>query len=334
MIIADAYIPFFDGVAEQLGTEIRTLAPDQITPAAVRDARALLVRTRTRCDADLLAGSNVRFVGTATIGLDHIDRQWCADNGITAVNAPGCNAPAVAQYVMACIMTLGRKKLSDTTLGIVGVGNVGRIVERWARGLGMRVLMCDPPRAMAEGGSQWLSLNDLAAQSDVVTFHTPLTRTGKNATYHLADDAFFDALKPGATVINAARGPVADTAAWLRALADGRCGAAVVDTWEGEPAISHELMDAAAIATPHIAGYSRQGKIRATAMVVDAMCRTLGMPCPTLPVAVPGPVPETVTADIIAASYSPLDDDRLLRDNPRLFESLRDGYALRNEPGY
>lgn len=328
--VADSHIPFIREPLARLG-DVRVLAPDDIDAAAVADADALLVRTRTRCDAALLAHSKVRFVGTATIGFDHIDRRWCADSGIRAVNAPGCNAPAVAQYVFATLARLINRPMTQYTLGIVGVGYVGSIVERWARAMGMRVMLCDPPRSKAEGGDRWNSLLDIAEQADIITFHTPLTRDGDCPTFHLADRSFFRSLRRAPIVINAARGPVVDTMALVDAIRAGLVGPVVIDTWEGEPHINRELLDLVDIATPHIAGYSLQGKIRATAMVLDRLCDFFGVERPPLAVPEPPGVPDEVTLAAVAASYDPMTDDRILRRHPDAFERLRDEYDLRDE---
>lgn len=332
VVVAESHIPYLEPLGRVEGVELRRLHPDDITPAAVADADALIVRTRTRCDASLLEGSKVKLVGTATIGTDHIDAAWCRAHGIDTVSAPGCNAPAVAQYVFASIAALiGSADPKSLTIGVVGVGHVGSIVERWTRGLGMTVLPCDPPRQRAEGGKKWVSLAEIAERADIITFHTPLTREGKDATYHLADDSFFESLRRKPIVINAARGAVADTEAWLRAIDAGLCGRAVVDCWEGEPAIDLRLLEAAAIATPHIAGYSDAGKMRASQAMADAVCSQFGLPHVDLcPAGVPA-VPETITLAQAAASYDPTTDTAALRAAPTAFEALRNHYALRPE---
>lgn len=327
-IVADSHVPYLESLNEI--ADLRILAPTAIDRAAVADADALIVRTRTRCNADLLEGSRVRFVGTATIGLDHIDQTWCAAHGITAVNAPGCNAPAVAQYVFSSLMQLVNRPLRQYTLGIVGVGHVGRIVERWARSLEMPVLLCDPPRQRAEGGDGWSTLDELAHRADIITFHTPLTYDGQDPSYHLADSHFFNSLRRAPIVINAARGPVADTEAWKEAIRAGVVGASVVDCWEGEPNIDLELLDMADIATPHIAGYSEAGKKRASQMVIDALTDCFGLPRLNTGLCVP-PVPSSITPGVALNGYNPLVDTDMLRDTPCDFESLRDHYHLRRE---
>lgn len=339
--VVDCHIPFIEGVLEPYG-EVRRLTPAEITPAAVRDADALLVRTRTRIDRDLLEGSRCRFVATATIGMDHFDAAWCRKAGVTAVNAPGCNAPAVAQYVLACIAALSRRPVAGSTLAVVGVGNVGRIVARWAESAGMEVLPVDPPRQLAEGGDRWLNIADAASRADIITFHTPLTAPGTPfATRHLADEAFFASLDRKPVIVNAARGAVVDNAAWLAAIRAGRLTASAIDVWEGEPLVDRELMHAADISTPHIAGYSEDGKIRATQMVLDALSRHFGLPRLEARTRRPVDIPLTVTLAAAAASYDPMADTAYMRDAidaartddevRRTFERLRDTYPLRNE---
>jgi len=325
-IIVEKNIPYISGLLEPYGN-VRYLANEDITPEAVKDADALLVRTRTRCNEALLGGSRCRFVATATIGTDHIDRKWCAAAGIETANAPGCNAPAVAQYVMASILALANRPVSQYTIGIVGVGHVGSIVERWARLLDMEVLICDPPRRAAEGGDGWSTLQDIAAHADIITFHTPLDDT----TRHMADRGFFSSLRRCPTVINAARGAVVDTNALTEAIEAGLVHHAVIDCWEGEPEISQELLGRASIATPHIAGYSKEGKIRATRMVLDAFSRHFSLPHIEMAMPEPQGAATEVTANAIRASYDPMADTAILRARPDEFEHLRDTYRLRSE---
>lgn len=336
LIIIEERVPFARGVLESVGCRVRYLAAEAIDREAVAEADALIVRTRTRCDAALLEGSKVRLVCTATIGTDHIDKAWCAARGIAVANAAGCNAPAVAQYVMATIATLTNRPVSQLTLGIVGVGNVGRIVERWARALDMRVLVNDPPRQAAEGGSQWSTLEEIARRCDVVTVHTPLTRSGEYATAGLLGGEFFARLHRSPLIINAARGGIVNESALLEALAAGRISAAAIDCWENEPEINTRLLAQARIATPHIAGYSRQGKIRATAAALQAVCSFFGLPAVTPDAEAPEPCAPTVTVRAVLSSYDPLSDTAALREayarrGPAAFEQLRNTYALRPE---
>ena len=244
-IVIERNIPFIAGILDPYA-DIDYLAAPDITPEAMRDADALVTRTRTRCDASLLDGSRCRLIATATIGTDHIDLPYCRERGITVANAPGCNAPAVAQYVYAAIFMWLRergdtRRPADLTLGIVGVGNVGRIVERWGRELGFRVLLCDPPRAAAEGADAFVDIDTIAAESDIITFHTPLTRTGDCPTAGLCDSRLLAVMRRRPLLINSSRGPVVDNAALVGALDSGAVADAVIDCWEGEPQISPAL---------------------------------------------------------------------------------------------
>ncbi len=311
--------------------QVERLESEDINREVVADVDAIVVRTRTRCNRDLLEGSKVKFVGTATIGLDHIDQPWCTSAGIRAVNAPGCNAPAVAQYVFCSLAQVVNRPLRSYTIGIVGVGHVGKIVEQWARALEMNVMRCDPPRQRAEGGDDWYSLEEIAEKADIITFHTPLTRNGEDATFHLANERFFASLRRAPIIVNAARGPIIDTKAWIEAIRSGRVGKAVVDVWEEEPGINPELLSLATIATPHIAGYSRQGKMRASQMVVDELTKCLGLPKIELfDEVLPTPA-RSITAATALRGYNPLDDTKILRENPDKLEYLRNYYPLREE---
>lgn len=317
---------FVEGLLEQFGT-VKYLAPEEISAERVQKADALFIRTRNRCDAALLDGSQCRFIGTATIGTDHIDLPYCASRGITAVNAPGCNAPAVAQYVMASILAIANRPIEQYTIGIIGVGHVGSIVERWARRMGMEALVNDPPRQAAEGGDNWSTLDEIAERADIITVHTPLDAT----TRHLLDDAYISTFRRSPIVINAARGPIADTDALIRGIDSGKIHHLVIDCWENEPDISRELLHRATIATPHIAGYSLEGKIRAARMVLDEFSRTFSLPHIEMPQSAPAGAASKVSPAAIAHSYHPEDDTARLKDAPETFETLRNTYALRHE---
>ena len=329
--IIESHIPYIKGALEPFG-EVVYLEPEQFTPEAVADADALVVRTRTRCDAALLDGSNVKFVGTATIGTDHIDLNYCASRGIKVASAPGCNAPAVAQYVLAHvgrrIAALGVAP-SDCTIGIVGVGHIGRIIERWAAAIGFKILLCDPPRAIAEGADRFVSLAEIAERADVITFHTPLTRSGDYPTFHICNTKFVASLKRCHTLINAARGAVFDTAAVIEAPESIEI---VTDCWEGEPAISPILLAKSALATPHIAGYSLQGKMRATAMVLQALKQHFALGIDVDKVVATPPVDEHPSLEQIMASCNLENISEMLKSHPADFESLRNNYKLRSEP--
>ena len=343
-IIADSKIPFLQGVLEPFA-EMHYLDPAAITPDAVRTADALIIRTRTKCNAALLDGSHVGEIATATIGFDHIDADYLRQAGIAWQNAPGCNAESVAQYVLASLSLIALRegrKLSSYTIGIVGVGNVGKAVERACLTVGISILRCDPPRAEREGSEGLVSLDTIAREADVVTFHTPLTRTGTHATYHLADQAFFEAVRRRPILINAARGGVVDETAMMEAHAAGRLGDLVIDCWEGEPAIDSRLLDMATIATPHIAGYSADGKANATRMAVANVARHFGIDPDLSSIEAPAIAENRLDATIyigieavpnlILQTYNPLADDARLRKSPATFEKQRGDYPLRREP--
>lgn len=330
-IIVERNIPFIDGVLDDLA-DVSYLPAPEITSEAMAQVDALVTRTRTHCDHRLLDGSRCRFIATATIGTDHIDLPYCASRGITVANAPGCNAPAVAQWVLSSALRLIDGDPATKTIGIVGVGHVGSIVDRWAHGLGFKTLLCDPPRADRGDTGNFVSIDEIAEKADIITFHTPLTRSGLYPTFHLCDAAFLSRCSRRPTIMNAARGSVVDTPALVDALLSGSVSAAAIDCWEGEPAIDARLLQLATVATPHIAGYSREGKIRATQMALDALTTNFGLPR-LLARAPAAPAPKTtVTATELLDSYDPMADTAALRRNPADFESLRNNYPLRAEP--
>ena len=347
-IVCDNKIPFLRGVFEPFA-EVVYLPGAETTPEVVRDADAVVTRTRTQCDAALLAGSSVRVVATATIGYDHIDTAWCEAHGILWRNAPGCNSGSVEQYVGAALCVLARRhglRLGELTLGVVGVGHVGSKVARAAAALGMRVLLCDPPRARSEGAAGFVPLDDLISRSDIVTLHVPLSREGEDATWHLFDAARLASMRPGQFLVNAARGPVVDNAALKAALAAKALRGAVLDVWEGEPAPDRGLLALADIATPHIAGYSADGKANGTTMSVRTVAARLGLPLQDWrPAGIPAPAQPLVfeldasgksllevLSEALLYSYDILADDRALRAHPDRFEQLRGDYPVRREP--
>ena len=332
-IIVDSHIPHIQGRIEPRA-EVLYLEPGDITREAVKDADALIVRTRTRCNALLLNGSRVRFIGSATIGTDHIDLGYCASHGITVRNAPGCNAPAVAQWVFCAInawMRLRGITLTDgLTLGIVGVGHIGSIVARWATQLGFTVLLNDPPREteMTDAFSDGIfsQLDELQHRCDIITFHTPITREGPWPTWHLCDQAFLDGLARCRLILNAARGPITDNEALLHWHGD-----IALDCWENEPDISPALLDKAIVATPHIAGYSAEGKQRGTAMMLAALNDYFGWNIPIPVITSPATGAAHVTLDGLAASYDIMADTAALKAAPHAFESQRNNYPHRPE---
>ena len=347
-IVCDNKIPFLRGVFEPFA-EVVYLTGGETTPAVVRDADAVVTRTRTRCDAALLADSSVRVIATATIGYDHIDTAWCEAHGILWRNAPGCNSRSVQQYVGAALCALARRyglQLEGMTLGVVGVGNVGGKVAQTAAALGMRVLLCDPPRARREGAAGFVPLDELVSRSDIVTLHVPLEREGEDATWHLFDAKRLAAMRPDQILVNSSRGPVVDNGALKAALAAKALRAAVLDVWEGEPAPDRGLMDLVDIATPHIAGYSADGKAAGTAAAVQTVAARLGLPLTDWrPAGIPAPAQplsfaldaagkslQEVLSEALLYTYDILADDRALREHPDRFEQLRGDYPVRREP--
>jgi erythronate-4-phosphate dehydrogenase len=310
-IIVDENMPYGREAFETLG-DVETAPGRAITGETVRDAELLMVRSVTRVNANLLEGSEVRFVGTATIGEDHIDKEYLSQAGIGFSSAPGCNANSVGQYVAAALLEMAERygvDLRGLSLGVVGVGNVGTRVVAKATALGMRCVLNDPPRERAEGGAEFQTLEEALA-CDVVTFHTPLNREGPDATYHLCDAAALERMTSGAVLINTSRGAVVDNKALLEALEAKRLRGAVLDVWEGEPDVNPKLLERCFLATPHIAGYSFDGKVNGTRQVYEAACRYLGVaaawdPAPHLP---PPDCPEV----------------RLRGDDPEVFRAVRE----------
>ena len=336
-VIVDNKIPFIKEAIGKIADEVIYVPGKDFTPALVKDADALIIRTRTQCNRELLQGSRVRFIATATIGFDHIDTEYCHEAGITWTNAPGCNSASVAQYLQSTLLLINLlkgKNLSEMTIGIVGVGNVGIKVAKVARELGMRVLLNDLPREEKEGSTDFCSLQLLAEACDVITFHVPLYKEGKYKTFHLADEAFFRSLKRSPIIINTSRGEVIETAALLKALQTGLISDAVIDVWENEPNINLSLLYKVFIGTPHIAGYSADGKANATRMSLDSLCRYFNIqadyhidpPKPENPII----IASTPTEDYLKM-YDPRQDCEALRAHPELFEKLRGDYPLRRE---
>lgn len=338
-IVADKDVPFLNGVFEPYAEVVYKRGSD-IGPDDVKDADALITRTRTRCDAALLEGSSVKIIASATIGTDHVDREWCDARGIVVRNAPGCNAGGVMEYVFCALYAVAARKaipLTGKTLGIVGVGHVGRRIESMGRRLGFKILLCDPPRAAAEGSFGFCSLDTLLASSDIVTLHVPLD----DSTRGMASAAYFKKMKPGAFFINASRGEVVDDAALLHAIP--HLGPVIIDTWNNEPDINRDLLDAVDIATPHIAGYSYQGKQNGTAAAVRAIAHYFGI-TPLFEFFPVTDVPENEAvkldlqgknqgeiASVLSYNYPIYTDDFLFRIDPSAFERLRAEYRYRRE---
>jgi len=345
-IIADDKIPFLHGILEPFANVVY-MPGAQIDSRACCNADALLVRTRTQCNKALLDGSSVKFIATATIGFDHIDTGYCNSHNIRWLNAPGCNASSVAQYVLSALLNLAveqKFELREKTLGIVGVGHVGSKVAHIGQILGMKILLCDPPRAEKEGQTGFCTLDELLKQSDIISLHVPLNRNEKHKTFHLADTDFFERLKPGCIFINSSRGEVTSTRALKSAIQKGIVSSAVIDVWENEPDIDIKLLQSAHYTTPHIAGYSTDGKAKATSMIVQALSQYFNLPLKHwFPDAIPTPENPLISFDIhekstqqalcnvINATYNIKYDSAALKKKPTDFEKFRSNYHLRRE---
>ena len=346
-IIADENIIFAGEAFSGLG-EVYLYNGREITNAVLKDADVLLVRSITNVNAKLLEGTNVKFVGTATIGTDHIDVDYLEKNKIVFSDAKGCNSDAVAEYVFTALFNIVNEKgiqLKGKSLGVVGVGNIGSRIVRFAKVLGMEVLPNDPPLKRKTGDMNYLELKDLM-NADIITFHVPLNMEGEDRTYHLFDYDKLNSLKDGAIIINASRGPVIDNSA-LTELIEKKKLTTVLDVWEDEPDIKTDLLRKIRYGTPHIAGYSYEGKVNGTVILYKALCRSLNK--------VPSWQPENPAAEdpILAVSgkkgvelalfeaidkvYKISNDDRELReiintDNTgKFFDTLRKNYKLRRE---
>lgn len=347
-IIIDNKIPFIKGVLEPY-SEVVYKAGAQTTAEDVADADAIITRTRTICNSTLLNGSKVKAIATATIGFDHIDTAWCEANGIAWSNAPGCNSWSVKQYISSVLVVLAQRhglELDKMTLGVVGVGNVGSKVAEVGRALGMKVLLNDPPRARKEGGDAFVGLDRIVAESDIITVHVPLEREGEDATWHLFDAERIAGLRPDQILINSSRGPVVDNKALKAALQAGAIKAAVLDVWEGEPDLDPELVNLLDISTPHIAGYSADGKANGTSMSVQYISRQLDLPLKEWKAeGVPAPVQalefeldaagksaQEALAEAILHTYDVRQDSDALRADLGSFEKLRGDYMIRREP--
>ena len=336
-IVIDDKIPYIKETISKLTNRAVYIPGNMIGKDDIRDADALIIRTRTHCDARLLKGSNVKFVATATIGYDHIDTNFMEQAGIKWINCPGCNASSVAQYIDAVLTLIKTEKHIDIqkqTIGIVGCGHVGRKVVEVARRKGMNILICDPPRSDAEGGKGFVSMEQIAKEADIITFHVPLTKEGRYPTYHLANETLFDNLSKRPIIINSSRGAVVDNEALLYAINYNKVKDAVIDTWENEPNINKELLKRVWIGTPHIAGYSADGKTNADNMVISALCEFFSLPkqpaiCP----------PEIPNADLCPKNedertlffYNPIPESNKLKLEPEKFEWFRNNYPLRRE---
>lgn len=338
--VVDDKIPYIQGSIEKIADTVVYLPGNEIGAEDVRDADILIVRTRTRCDRNLLEGSRVQIIATATIGYDHIDTEYLQEAGIKWTNCPGCNATSVAQYIHSCLLLLKRERgfqLNQLTIGIVGVGHVGSAVQKAIAPLGVRILLNDPPRALKEKGEseiKFCNMQQIQDEADIITFHTPLIQTGDFPTYHLADETFFERLKKQPVLINSGRGEVVDNTALLKAIEKKQVSEAIIDTWENEPHLNLSLLNKVYIGTPHIAGYSADGKANATRMSLEAICNHFGIEAefhieaPALPSTF---IPDSDAEELSLQLYNPHHDSNRLKQHPENFEKLRGDYPLRRE---
>lgn len=347
-IVADNKIPFLKGVFEPFA-DIEYYPGTEITNDKIIDADALITRTRTKCNESLLNNSSVKLITTATIGYDHIDVEYCYKKGIKWLNAPGCNSTSVMQYISSALYYLAKKdnfNLSDKTIGIIGVGNVGSKVCKAAEIYGMKVLMNDPPRGREERDSDFVDISEIQENADIITFHVPLNKDGQDKTFHLGSDDFFSKLKKKPIIINSSRGEVIDTTALKNALRNGLINNVVLDVWENEPVIDLELLEMVDIATPHIAGYSADGKANGTAVCVNAVNKffDLGICADWYPENIPnaenrtelklecdGKSEQRVFEEAVLLIYNIKKDDAKLRLSPHTFEKQRGDYPIRRE---
>ncbi len=345
-IIIDDKIPYIRGAFEDVA-EVIYLPGSKTTAEIAKNADAIVTRTRTICNEKLLAGSSVKFIATATIGYDHIDTDYCDAAGIKWTNAPGCNSKSVEQYIASALMVLAetkKLKLKDLCIGIVGVGNVGSKVAKICEIFGMKVLLNDPPRERAERSDKFVSLETIKNEADIISLHVPLNIKGEDATFHMGNESFFSALKKRPVLINSCRGEVIKTDAVKKALKTKQLSSFVCDCWENEPDLDLELLEMTEIATPHIAGYSKDGKAKGTLMSVLAISdffglglnnwQPSGVELPTNPIIEidgEGMNEQEVFSKAILHTYDIRHDDKLLRLSPEHFEQQRGDYPTRRE---
>jgi erythronate-4-phosphate dehydrogenase len=347
-IIADNKIPFLKGVLEPFASVVY-MNGSEINRKSAKDADALIIRTRTFCNKELLEGTNVKLIVSATIGHDHIDTVFCEESRIKWANAPGCNSGSVMQYVASALIRLSMKykfNFQNKTLGVIGHGNVGSKISRLAKDLGMNALVNDPPLQRKNREEYFVSLDEVLKYADIVSFHVPLNREGIDKTFHMADKRFLASLKPGAILINTSRGEVVDTSALKDFLKSRHLAACVLDVWENEPDIDMELIDLVDYATPHIAGYSVDGKANGTSMSVRVISRFFNFGLENwFPADVPlprnieplidckGKSVIEIIGQFILETYDIEKDDQRFRNAPMLFEQQRGNYPLRREFG-
>lgn len=341
-LIIDRNIPYLKGILEPFA-DTEYLDADLITNKIVKNADGLLIRTRTLVNEMLLQNTKVRFIASATIGFDHIDVDFCSEKGISVFNAPGCNAGSVQQYIASVLMSLQKKeqKFSEITLGIVGVGHTGTKVKQFAEAIGMKVLLNDPPRQRIENNDDFAALEDVLSGSDIISFHVPLTYDGEDATYEILSGKNYSLIKSGAVIINASRGEVCNEEILKELVREKDC-TLVLDVWQHEPNPDRELISLSKIATPHIAGYSADGKANASRIIALKTAEFFGFdfektsslehPLPENNLVFPeyGSFEKTIS-ECVLQTYNVLHDSELFKTNPATFEKFRNSYPLRRE---
>lgn len=337
-ILVDNKIPYIHETIQAFSDDIQFLAAKDFTPQAVKDADVLIIRTRTKCNAALLEGSKVKFIATATIGYDHIDTSYCEMHGILWQNAPGCNSNSVRQYLQSVLIILKRNffsTLSGKTLGVIGVGHVGSKIAQLGYDYGMNVLLNDPLRAKNEPSFEHTSLEQIAREADIISFHVPLVCQGRYPTFHLADSLFFSSLRKTPIIINTSRGEVIDGQALKSCLIQHKIQQAVIDVWEDEPQIDSELLQMVFLGTPHIAGYSADGKAKASEMALQSVSDFFGLGF-QIKIAPPAPLQPLIKVESLDEAflsiYNPTEDSIRLKEHNGDFEALRSNYPLRREP--
>ena len=352
-IVADENIPYVEQAFDDLGS-VKCYPGRRMTADLLADANVLLVRSITPVGHDLLQNTPVQFVGTATIGAEHIDHAYLQRRNIAFADAAGSNADSVAQYLSTTLLTLAQRfslQLAGKTIGIIGVGNIGARIEKIAQTLAMTALPNDPPLQRRSDDSRFVSLND-ALHADFVTLHVPLTRGGHDPTYHLLNENNLPLCTPRTFLINTARGPVVDNHALKAHLQAQQLGPTVLDVWENEPNIDPDLLDLVTISTPHIAGYSLDGKVNGAVMLHRALCRWLNRPdnlqasdllpppiIPSIELDTTDAPDELLIAQACTAIYNIMHDDAQMRHLAQLppqqhamyFDQLRKNYPVRRE---
>lgn len=347
-ILIDENMPYAEQLFSQLGEVVlksgRTLTADDLV-----DVDALMIRSVTKVNADLLSKANqLKFVGTATAGMDHVDQGLLRERGVFFTAAPGCNKVGVAEYAFSVMMVLAQQhgfSVFDKTVGIIGAGQVGSYLQQCLEGIGIKVLINDPPKQEAGDLRQFTPLDELLSQADIITLHTPITRDGAYPTQHLIGESVLNKLRGDQILINAARGPVVDNSALKERLKRNDGFIAALDVFEFEPEVDMELLPLLAFATPHVAGYGLEGKARGTTMIFNSYCEFLNNELRAhasdlLPTA---PVPklvldrdwdEATLHNITQLVYDVRKDDALFRreiSQPGAFDLMRKNYWDRRE---